>query len=99
MEAGTRLSEYPEDEWPGHLTHSTSAPGIARMVLVPEYSTPGRPKDSLLLGIAHSAVAYDLFLPGYFPRQRADVTIEQLGKISRRLLEPSSAPALVEKPC
>ena len=95
METGTRLSEYPEDEWPGHLSHSTPAPGIERMVLVPAESTPGRPKDSLLFGIAHSAVAFDLFLPGYFPRQRADVTMEQLGKISRRLLEPSSAPPLL----
>ena len=88
--AGTRLIEYPEDHWPGHLRSTTAAPGMGPMhVTQPPLEVHG-PTDSILFAIAHSTQVRDLFQAGYFPSDRGDTTTERLGKISPRLLEPGS---------
>lgn len=90
-EAGRRLPEYPEDEWPGHFRPTTTAPGIADLTSYQE-TLPEWPTDSLEVAIAHSTEVRDLFHAGHFPDQHGDAAIEFLAKISRRLLEPRLAP-------
>jgi hypothetical protein len=89
--AGKRLLEYPEDDWPGHLLHSTTAPTISPIRLSNPDTKIEWPLDSMLLAIARTPEARDIFRGGQFPTlDRGGLAIEHLGKISRRLLEPGT---------
>ena len=86
--------EYPEDDWPGHLLHSTTAPTISPLHLSNPYNKIERPLDSMFLAIARTPEARDLFRRGQFPiDDKEGLAIEHLGKISRRLLEPGTPTA------
>jgi hypothetical protein len=93
-EAGKHLLEYPEDDWPGHLLHTTTAPTISPVRLSNPHTKIEWPLDSMLLAIACTPEARDLFRGGEFPTDdRGGLAIEHLGKISRRLLEPGTPTA------
>jgi hypothetical protein len=86
--------EYPEDDWPGHLVHTTTAPTISPFQLINSDSTTEWPLNSMLLAIARTPEARELFRGGQFPTDdREGLAIEHLGKISRRLLEPGTPTA------
>jgi len=96
--AGKRLLEYPEDNWPGYLMPSTTPPTISPIQLSSPAPKVQWPLDSMLISIARSHEARQLFRGGHSPTDwiidRGDLAIEHLGKISRSLLEPGhSLPA------
>jgi hypothetical protein len=85
--------EYPEDDWPGHLLHTTTAPTISPVHLSNPHTKIEWPLDSMLLAIARTPESRELFRGGQFPTDwvdRGGLAIEHLGKISRRLLEPGT---------
>jgi hypothetical protein len=86
--------EYPEDDWPGHLLHTTTAPTISPLHLINPDSKIEWPLDSMLLAIARTPEAREFLRGGQFPiDDREGLAIEHLGKISRRLLEPGTPTA------
>jgi hypothetical protein len=83
---GKHLVEYPDEVWPGHLFPTRRPEFISSLGAVEGVVKSKYPTDCFVLAIAHTMQVRQQLITGHLPPKKEDTTLEQMGKLSSKLM-------------